>query len=63
MTPAERHTRLVHLLAHIDQQIAEAESLAADESLDAYDRECAEAQLSFQRRAVMRVEAMLGERR
>jgi hypothetical protein len=61
MTPSERHTRLIRLLAHIDQQIAEAESLASDASLDADERERAGAQLSFQRRAVERVEAMLGE--
>jgi len=59
MTPAERRIRLVRLLAHIDQQIQEAESLLSDESLASDDRECAAAQLSFRRRSVERLEWMI----
>jgi hypothetical protein len=61
MTPSERRTACIRLLAHIDQQIAEAEALASDESLDADERRFAKVQLDFRRRAVERVEAMLGE--
>jgi hypothetical protein len=55
----ESRTKLLRMLAEIDQQIREAESLATDESLDADERGYAEAQLSFQRRALKRVEEML----
>jgi len=61
MTPSERRTRLIRLLACIDQQIAEAEALVSDPALGAEERGYAEAQLSFRRRAVERVEAMLGD--
>jgi hypothetical protein len=58
---AERRTALVRLLAHIDQQIRKEKSLASDESLDAYVRECAAVQLSFRQRSVERLEEMIAE--
>lgn len=61
MTLSERRTACIRLLAQIDQQIAEAETLADDADLDAGEREFARAQLDFRRRAVERVQAMLGE--
>ena len=61
MTPSERRTRLIRLLAQIDQQISEAESLASDPALDADERRLAKVQLDFRRDTVKRVEAMLGE--
>lgn len=61
MTPSEQRTALIRLLAEIDQRTTEAETLASDASLDADEREYAGAQVSFRRRAVERVEAMLAE--
>jgi hypothetical protein len=59
MLPTERRAKLIRLLATIDQQIAEMESLASDAELTESERRYATAQLDFQRRAVKRVEAML----
>jgi hypothetical protein len=57
----ESRTKLLRMLAEIDQQIREeAESLASDATLSDDDREFAAVQLDFRRDAVKRVEAMLG---
>jgi len=61
MTPIQRRTALIRLLAKIDQQIREAESLASDGTLSDDDRRFAAVQLDFRREAVKRVEAMLGK--
>jgi len=63
MTPTERRAALIQLLASIDQQIAEAERLTSYASLDAGDRGFAAAQLDFRRKAVKRVEVVLGRPR
>lgn len=62
MTPSERQTALLRLLASIDQQIADAEELAKDGDLPIGERAYAEAQLEFRRRAVERIEMMLGQK-
>ena len=56
----ESRTKLLRMLAEIDQQIREAESLASDATLSDDDREFTAVQLDFRRDAVKRVEAMLG---
>jgi hypothetical protein len=46
----ESRTKLLRMLAEIDQQIREAESLASDATLSDDDREFAAVQLDFRRR-------------
>jgi hypothetical protein len=59
MTPSERRTARIRLLAKIDQEITEAEFLASSPLLDPDERRYAQVQLDFRRKAVERVEAML----
>ncbi len=61
MTPAERRTRLLRLLAVVEQQIREAEVIASDESLNAKERRRAAVQLDFRRDSAKRIEEMLHE--
>jgi hypothetical protein len=61
MSSTDRRTKLIRLLAQIDQQICEAESLASDPLLNEADRKYAMAQLDFRLTAVERVEAMLSK--
>lgn len=51
----ESRTKLLRMLAEIDQQIREAESLASDATLSDDDREFAAVQLDFRRRAGKRI--------
>jgi hypothetical protein len=57
----DRRARLLALLARLDQGIREAESLASDPLLDPDERRYAAVHLDFRRKAVERVEAMLGK--
>lgn len=61
MPSTDRRTKLIRLLAQIDQQICEVESLASDPSLNDADRKYAMAQLDFRLTAVERVELMLSK--
>jgi hypothetical protein len=51
---------LIRLIADIDQQIAEANSLAFDKSLSDGNRRTASGWLKYHWRIIRRVEAMLG---
>ena len=57
----DRREQLLRLLAEIDQQNREAESLASDDMLSDDDRNFAAVQLEFRRRALDRVEKLLSE--
>jgi hypothetical protein len=61
MTLAERRIACIRLLARIDQQIREAESLMNDRRLSWAERRSAAACLSFRRQAMKSVERMLVE--
>jgi hypothetical protein len=61
MTPSERRTALIRLLADIDQQISLAEDLAFIPMLTRGEREYAIQQLEFRRKAVMHVEGLLAK--
>ena len=55
-----RRRALIRLVAQIDQQIADARSLAADKRLSQGERLVAKAELEFRQKAIKQVEAMLG---
>jgi hypothetical protein len=57
----DSRTKLLRMLAEIDQQIREAESLASDATLSDDDRELAAVQLDFRRRALESVETLLSK--
>ena len=59
MTPAERRTARIRLLAHIDQQIAECEDLASQPVLADDEAEYLAVQLTLRRQWRERVEKML----
>ena len=61
MTPTERRTALIRLLARFDQEIREVEDLACDPGRCERDRNLAAEQLDFRRRAVIRVEGLWTE--
>jgi hypothetical protein len=58
---SDQRTKLLKLLAVVEQQIREAETLAADESLSVKERQRAAAQLDFRRDSIKRIELMLQE--
>jgi hypothetical protein len=58
----DSRTKLLRMLAEIDQQIREeAESLASDATLSDDDREFTAVQLDFRRRALESVETLLSK--
>lgn len=59
MSPAEKRTAAIKLLARIDQVIAETEDLAAEPVLSYDEEEYLAVQLDFQRRARARVERII----
>ncbi|MGD9710446.1 MAG: hypothetical protein AB7V46_00115 [Thermomicrobiales bacterium] len=59
MTPIERRTALVRLLADIDQRIELARALRTSPLLTRDERRFAEVELHFQQQSVERVEQML----
>ena len=60
MTPSERRTACIKLLAEIDQLIAECEDLADQPVLADDEREYLAVHLQFRRYTVELVESMLG---
>jgi hypothetical protein len=56
---AIRRKYLLRLLAQLDQQIAETESLSRDPRLTDGEHRLIASQLDYRRNAVLRVEAML----
>jgi hypothetical protein len=61
MPLSERRAATLRRLAEVDQRIREDELRVADPLLSESERRIASAQLDFRRKAVGRVEAMLGE--
>jgi hypothetical protein len=61
MPPTSRRAKMLRLLAHIDQQIQEARSLIAHQTLSAQEKRFARVHLRWRRQALKRVEAMLQE--
>ena len=59
MTPSERRTACLKLLAEIDQDFAEADSLARNELLVAEDRKSASLSAEFYRWAARHTERIL----
>lgn len=59
MSPAERKARIIALLARIDQDIAEARELAADDSLSLAERQQADGHLAFCESAAKHTELLL----
>ena len=59
MTPSERRTALLRLLAHLDQQIAECEMLTVEPILADDERECVAVNLKFRLKSRKRVEELL----
>lgn len=58
MTPTERRAACLKLLAHLDQQIAECESLWAEILADD-ERECVAVNLEYRLKSRERVEELL----
>jgi len=59
MTPLERRTAILKLIAEIDQDIAEARELASDESLPLAERTEAVTWLAFYESAAQHTETLL----
>jgi hypothetical protein len=59
MTPSQRRTEIIRLLARIDQDIREAESLLSSELLDPEERQAAGVCAEFYRRSAVRAERLL----
>lgn len=59
MTPAERRTACIRVLAEIDQRLAEAEDRATRPYLSDYEQECLADNLELRRDARTRIEAIL----
>ena len=59
MTPSQRRTEIIRLIAEIDQDIREAESLLSSELLDPEERQAAGVWAEFYRRAAVRAERLL----
>jgi len=59
MSPSQRRAEIVKLLAEIDQDIREAESIASDRSLPWRERREAKLDLDFFRVSAERVEGLL----
>jgi hypothetical protein len=59
MTPSERRTACIRLLAHIDQKIERAKSSAMNPLLTDEGRQFAEADVEFQQRMAIHAERVL----
>lgn len=61
MTPAERRTACIRVLAEIDQRLAEAQDRAILPYLSEYEQECLADNLELRRDARTRIEAILND--